>query len=86
VPFRAAHGLVGRLVQEAEVLGAALGAVPRARAAAIHPALPELLTALGDWEASVERRATVGGSSLASAREQIQELERGFAGPPGAGG
>jgi argininosuccinate lyase len=86
VPFREAHGLVGRLVQEAEVLGAALGAVPRARAAAIHPALPELLTALGDWEASVERRATVGGSSLASAREQIQELERGFAGPPGAGG
>jgi argininosuccinate lyase len=76
VPFRQAHGLVGRLVKEAEGLGAALNAVSADRAAAIHPAFPDLLAALGDWEASVERRATAGGSSLESVDRQIRELER----------
>jgi argininosuccinate lyase len=83
VPFREAHGLVGRLVTEAEALGSLLNAVPEARAAAIHPAFPGLLASLGDWGASIERRATAGGSSREAVRRQLHELERLF-GEPGA--
>jgi len=36
IPFRESHGLVGKLVREAERLGVALDAVPPAAAAAIH--------------------------------------------------
>jgi len=74
VPFREAHGLVGRLVQDAEALGCAVNAVPGAQAAAIHPALPDLLGSLGDWEASVERRATAGGSSREALAAQLAHL------------
>ena len=37
------------------------------------------LERLGDWEASVERRATPGGSSRASVIAQLEALERAFA-------
>ncbi len=81
IPFRESHGLVGRLVREAERLGVALDAVPAAAAAAIHAALPAALAALGGWEDSVEHRATPGGSSRASVRAQIEALQRVFAHP-----
>ncbi len=80
VPFRESHGLVGRLVREAETAGVPLDRVPAATARAIHPALPDALARLGSWEDSVERRATPGGSSRASVLEQIAELESAFAG------
>jgi argininosuccinate lyase len=79
VPFRESHALVGRLVREAERTGTPLDRVPAATAAAVHPALAEALTRLGDWEASVERRATPGGSSRAAVASQLEELERAFA-------
>lgn len=81
VPFREAHGLVGRLVREAERDDVALAAVPAERAAAIHPALPAVLAALGTWEDSVERRGTVGGSSRAAVARQLEALARAFAAP-----
>ena len=74
VPFREAHALVGRLVQEAERRQVELPSVPAAAARAIHPALPGLLASLGSFADSVERRATVGGSSEASVRAQLTEL------------
>ncbi len=79
VPFREAHGLVGRLVQQAERRGVDLAAVPPEAAAAIHPALPELLVSLGSFADSVERRATPGGSSRGSVLQQITQLEAAFA-------
>jgi argininosuccinate lyase len=79
IPFRESHTLVGRLVQEAERTGTPLDQVSRATAAAVHPALAGALERLGDWEASVERRATPGGSSRASVAVQIDALERAFA-------
>jgi argininosuccinate lyase len=85
VPFREAHGLVGRLVKEAEVLGSPVSAVPGARAAAIHPAFPDLLASVGDWEASVERRATAGGSSREAVDRQLQALQVLFSRPAAAG-
>jgi argininosuccinate lyase len=81
VPFREAHGLVGRLVRDAERDGLALAAVPAGRAAAIHPALPRVLGALGGWEDSVERRGTEGGSARAAVTHQLESLARAFAAP-----
>jgi len=81
VPFRDAHGLVGRLVRDAERDGVDLRAVAADRAAAIHPALPKVLAALGTWEDSVERRATEGGSARSAVAHQIESLARAFAAP-----
>ena len=78
IPFREAHGLVGRLVREAEALGRPITEVPVAAASAIHPALPDLLATLGGWEESIERRATAGGSSKAAVSAQLAELSQVF--------
>jgi argininosuccinate lyase len=79
VAFREAHGLVGRLVRAAEDGGVALDAVPPDRAAAIHPRLPAILADLGSWEESIERRATIGGSSRAAVARQQEALRSAFA-------
>jgi argininosuccinate lyase len=82
VPFRESHGLVGKLVREAERSGVSLDRVPIALAAGIHPALAAALPKLGSWEDSVERRATPGGASRSSVEAQLEELRKAFA--PGA--
>ncbi len=74
VPFRESHGLVGRLVREAERTSVPLDRVPAAVAAAIHPALPAAVGQLGTWEDSVEGRATPGGASRQSVEQQIEAL------------
>src|SRR6266508_710471 len=79
VPFRESHGLVGRLVREAEHLSVPLDKVPAEVATAIHPALGAALAQLGTWEDSVESRATPGGASRGSVEAQIEELRRAFA-------
>ncbi len=78
VPFRESHGLVGKLVREAEKARVPLDKVPVAVAAAIHPALGAAVTQLGTWEDSVESRATAGGASRTSVEGQIDELRRAF--------
>jgi len=83
IPFRESHGLVGRLVREAERSGVPLDKVASAVAAGIHPKLGVAVAQLGTWEDSVEGRGTPGGSSRASVEEQIEELKRAFA--PAAG-
>ena len=83
VPFRESHGLVGRLVREAEKARVPLDKVPTAVAAAIHPALGAAVAQLGTWEDSVESRGTVGGASRTSVEGQIDELRRAFT-PPGS--
>jgi len=79
VPFRESHGIVGRLVREAEQAGVPIDRVPAEIAARIHPALPAALSQLGNWEASVESRGTQGGSSRDSVQAQIAELRQVFA-------
>jgi argininosuccinate lyase len=81
VAFREAHGLVGRLVRAAEEGGVALDRVPHDRAAVIHPLLPTILADLGSWEDSIERRATIGGSSRAAVARQQEALRAAFAQP-----
>jgi argininosuccinate lyase len=79
VPFRESHGIVGRLVREAERSGVPLDRVPTAVAVAIHPALGPALMQLGTWEDSVEGRATPGGASRRSVLEQVEALRAAFA-------
>ena len=79
VPFRESHGLVGKLVREAERAGVPLDRVPEAVAAGIHPALAAAVTQLGTWEDSVEGRATPGGASRKSVEDQLEELRKLFA-------
>jgi argininosuccinate lyase len=79
VPFRESHGLVGRLVREAERSGVPIDQVPRPVAAGIHPALGAALTQLGTWEDSVESRATPGGAARKSVAEQLEALRAAFA-------
>ncbi len=81
IPFRDSHGLVGRLVREAERFGVPLDRVPAAVAAGIHPALGAALAQLGTWEDSVEGRATPGGASRKSVEHQLEELQPAFAAP-----
>jgi argininosuccinate lyase len=78
IPFREAHGIVGRLVKAAEELKTPLNQIAEATSRTIHPKLPALIAGLGTWEDSVERRATVGGSSRKSVLEQIRLLEAEF--------
>jgi argininosuccinate lyase len=81
VPFRDAHGFVGRLVREAERAGGVITQVDQRVVQAIHPRLPELLDQLGSWEDSIERRATVGGSARQAVATQLEHLSRAFAAP-----
>jgi argininosuccinate lyase len=74
VPFREAHRLVGNLVKRAESLAVPLTEVPSEAASLIHQALPRLVAGLGNWQDSVERRATVGGSARASIEQQLEYL------------
>jgi len=85
VPFRESHGLVGRLVREAERSGVSLDRVPHALAAGIHPALGAALAQLGTWDDSVESRATAGGASRGSVTEQLTALRAVFAEGGGGG-
>ncbi len=79
VPFRESHGLVGRLVREAERAGVPLDRVPTAVATGIHPALGAAVAQLGTWEDSVEGRSTPGGSSRKSVEDQMEELRKTLA-------
>jgi len=78
IPFRESHGLVGKLVREAERVGVPLDRVPEAVAAGIHPALAAAVAQLGTWEDSIEGRRTTGGSSRRSVEDQMEELGRAF--------
>jgi len=76
IPFREAHGIVGRLVAAAEAHGASLRQVEEGIAQEVHPVLPELLGALGSFADSVDRRVSAGGTSAHSVVAQLETLER----------
>ena len=45
----------------------------------IRPGLSRILSGLGDFDTSIERRGTVGGSARASVAAQLAELDAEFA-------
>lgn len=75
VPFREAHGIVGRLVREAEHRGITLAELSQEDLAHAHPSLasdPPALSAA----ASVEARGTAGGTGRAAVQAQLVEARR----------
>jgi argininosuccinate lyase len=77
--FREAHALVGALVRRAEELGVPLDRIGAAEAAALDPALPARLAALGGPAAAVERRGVPGGTARAAVLAQLEAARAAFA-------
>ena len=76
VPFREAHGIVGRLVRWCEQRGGDLRQLTVESAAEFHPALGEKLSELLDPATAVERRGSRGGTARAEIDRQIDLLRR----------
>lgn len=74
VPFRASHGVIGRLVREAEARGVALSELGlddyRAEDATFEADVFEVF----DWQASVAARDAPGGTSHRSVSAQLDEV------------
>jgi argininosuccinate lyase len=73
VPFREAHGLVGRVLRKAEAAGVSVSGLADADLAEVHPAFvhggrPHLTA-----ERSVEARAVAGGTARAAVLAQIEQ-------------
>jgi argininosuccinate lyase len=76
VPFREAHGAVGRLVLELESAGRSLNDATAVDLSAAHVGFVEADLALVDPAASVVRRHSPGGGSPDSVRAQVADLRR----------
>jgi len=71
MPFREAHGVVGRAVRAGEEAGVGLRSLPLAAYREISPLFgPDLYSVLS-FEASVEARAARGGTARAAVQQQI---------------
>jgi argininosuccinate lyase len=86
VPFREAHGIIGRLVRVAEQRSTSIREVPAEAAAELHPGLPGVLERLGSFPESTNRRVTAGGTSSPSVIEQLRVMEQVFSTDPVDGG
>jgi argininosuccinate lyase len=75
VPFREAHGLVGRLVRLGEELGCGVGELPADVFGRVSPHFTDAdLAALFSAEASLAARSQTGGTATEAVREQIGRL------------
>ena len=74
VPFREAHHVAGRLVQQAAERGATLSELPLEVFQASHEAFDESVFRALDMETAVERRGVVGGPARARVEEALAEL------------
>ena len=76
VPFREAHHIVGRLVQQAEAQGVGLDALPLEIYQAEHPAFtPDALASLLSPQASLAQRAVEGGTAPEAVQAQIAKAK-----------
>ncbi|MEA3407187.1 MAG: argininosuccinate lyase [Chloroflexota bacterium] len=76
VPFRQAHELVGQAVVASEEKGVSLGALDYAEFQGISEAFERDVYDVFDFEASVEARDVIGGTSRAAVVEQIEKARR----------
>jgi argininosuccinate lyase len=76
VPFREAHGLVGQVARQAQVLGVPLDLVPLHELQMISPVFSSDVSEVFDFQASVNRRAVPGGTAESAVRVQIAECEK----------
>ncbi len=71
VPFREAHGIVGRLVSEAEAAGVGLEGLPLASFQAAHKRFDESVFRVLTADGAVRARNVAGGPAPAQVRRQI---------------
>jgi argininosuccinate lyase len=83
IPFRDAHGAVGRLLLGLEGEGRSLGEATIADLAGAHDSFVEADLELIDPAASVARRHSPGGGSPESVHIQVAELRRSVTEPGG---
>ena len=87
VPFREAHGVVGRLVRAAEETGVDVAGLPAEVLRDAHASLgSEAARGVFDPEAAVERRAVVGGPARARVMEAIFDARQRWQTGPATGG
>ncbi len=79
VPFREAHATVGALVARLESEGRTLADVRPDEWSVISPVLGPETAALFDADAAVERRATPGGTSSGSVKDQLVDVRERIA-------
>ncbi len=79
VPFREAHGVVGRMVKDAAALGAPLSDLSDEALTAYHPALDPTVRQCLDPVASVDRRDVVGGPARTRVLDAIAHWEEQLA-------
>jgi argininosuccinate lyase len=79
IPFREAHGMVGRLVRSAEELGTSIDQLPRETFLEVSDRFATVdLDQLFDAHASLSARGGVGGTAPRAVRAQIAELRAAF--------
>jgi len=74
VPFRETHHVAGRAVQLAEERSCALTELSVADLQSLHPLFGDDVLAVWDFDASVERRDSIGGVSKRRVLEQADAL------------
>ena len=77
VPFREAHGIVGRIVLWCEERGTDLRGLTPDAARGFHPALDIDLSPWLDARAATERRTSRGGTAWAEVQRQVELLRAG---------
>ncbi|MGH7491062.1 MAG: argininosuccinate lyase [bacterium] len=75
IPFREAHGIVGRVVQHAERISYRLHELPMSFWLALHPAFDESVKDCFSAETSVERRGAIGGTARKEVLKQLQQAK-----------
>ena len=76
VPFREAHGLVGKVVLACEQRDVALSQLPLEAYQAISPAFGADVYGVLSFEASVEARDSAGGTALSAVVEQVEKARQ----------
>lgn len=76
VPFREAHGAVGKLLRLADSLATSVSDLPDASWTGVHPAFGQGPIPHPTADRSVEARQVAGGTGRASVLEQLAEAER----------
>ncbi len=75
VPFREAHHIVGAVVQTAEKQGVALSELSLATYQEMSPYFDEGIYAVLDFDAAVNKRTAIGGTSPDAVQTQIEHAE-----------
>ena len=76
VPFRETHHVAGHAVKLAEDKGCSMAELTLKELKQLHVAFEADVQKVWDYEGSINRRDSVGGTSLGSVNEQISQLKQ----------